>query len=147
MGGGIVGLSVAYALARRGVSGITVFEAEDRIARHQTGHNSGVIHSGLYYEPGSEQGVEVRTGTRVRNVSPRSTGLRIHTTRGDLIGDLRVTEEGEGSEEGVVMRRAYRPQTRSSRLLARRSTAEKICSMGSFMLTRRVASVDERFGE
>lgn len=53
VGGGIVGLATARALVRGGADGVVVLEAEDRIACHQTGHNSGVIHSGLYYEPGS----------------------------------------------------------------------------------------------
>src|SRR5262245_43309672 len=51
-GGGLVGLATAMALARRGLR-VIVLEAEDRLARHQSGHNSGVIHSGLYYKPGS----------------------------------------------------------------------------------------------
>jgi L-2-hydroxyglutarate oxidase len=53
IGGGIVGLATALSLARRGYSNLIVLEAEDRLAAHQTGHNSGVIHSGLYYKPGS----------------------------------------------------------------------------------------------
>ncbi len=53
VGGGIVGLATAMALARRGGFRITVLEAESRLAAHQTGNNSGVIHSGLYYKPGS----------------------------------------------------------------------------------------------
>lgn len=52
VGGGIVGLATARELAGRGHA-VNVLEAEDRIAAHQTGHNSGVIHSGLYYVPGS----------------------------------------------------------------------------------------------
>src|SRR5262245_9234151 len=54
IGGGIVGLATANALldVRRGVRMI-LLEAEGRFAAHQTGHNSGVIHSGLYYKPGS----------------------------------------------------------------------------------------------
>ena len=51
-GAGIVGLATAAELARRGHR-VTVLEKEDGIARHQTGRNSGVIHSGLYYRPGS----------------------------------------------------------------------------------------------
>jgi L-2-hydroxyglutarate oxidase len=51
-GGGLVGLGTAMALAGRGLK-VTVLEAEDRVAFHQSGHNSGVIHSGLYYKPGS----------------------------------------------------------------------------------------------
>ncbi len=54
VGGGIVGLSTALTLAQRHRGlGITVFEKETDVAQHQTGHNSGVIHSGIYYRPGS----------------------------------------------------------------------------------------------
>ena len=52
VGGGVVGLGTGMALAAAGVA-VTVVEAEPGVARHQTGHNSGVIHSGLYYKPGS----------------------------------------------------------------------------------------------
>ncbi len=53
VGGGIVGLATAYALTRKEGRRIVVVEAEPRLACHQTGHNSGVVHSGLYYKPGS----------------------------------------------------------------------------------------------
>ena len=54
VGGGIVGLATAFKLGRRlpGLA-ITVLEKEDGVARHQTGNNSGVLHCGLYYKPGS----------------------------------------------------------------------------------------------
>jgi L-2-hydroxyglutarate oxidase len=52
VGGGLVGLGTAMALAGRGLK-VAVLEAEGRVAAHQSGHNSGVIHSGLYYKPGS----------------------------------------------------------------------------------------------
>lgn len=53
IGGGIVGMATAYALAPRWGNSLVVLEAEGRLAAHQTGNNSGVIHSGLYYKPGS----------------------------------------------------------------------------------------------
>ena len=53
IGGGIVGLATAYALTQRGQRSLVVLEAEAKLAAHQTGNNSGVIHSGLYYKPGS----------------------------------------------------------------------------------------------
>ncbi len=56
IGGGIVGLATAYKLLRnRPNLSVTLLEKEDSVAFHQTGHNSGVIHSGLYYKPGSEK--------------------------------------------------------------------------------------------
>ena len=54
VGGGIVGLSIAYKLAKReSLKNILLIEKEDDLASHQTGNNSGVIHSGIYYTPGS----------------------------------------------------------------------------------------------
>lgn len=54
VGGGIVGLATAYALSRRPEApSVLLLEKEPWLARHQTGHNSGVIHSGIYYPPGS----------------------------------------------------------------------------------------------
>jgi L-2-hydroxyglutarate oxidase len=53
IGGGIVGLATAMALASDYSASVVVLEAEGTLAAHQTGNNSGVIHSGLYYKPGS----------------------------------------------------------------------------------------------
>ncbi len=53
IGGGIVGMATALKLSEESKARIAVIEAEDRVAAHQTGNNSGVIHSGLYYKPGS----------------------------------------------------------------------------------------------
>jgi (S)-2-hydroxyglutarate dehydrogenase len=54
VGGGIVGLATALRLKEQRPSlKLLVLEKEQRVAEHQTGHNSGVIHSGLYYKPGS----------------------------------------------------------------------------------------------
>src|SRR2546430_7477659 len=53
IGGGIIGLATAMALKTGSKMALAVLEAEDRLAQHQTGHNSGVIHSGVYYRPGS----------------------------------------------------------------------------------------------
>ena len=54
VGGGIVGLAIGRELAiRHPGARIVVFEKENQLARHQTGHNSGVVHAGIYYRPGS----------------------------------------------------------------------------------------------
>jgi L-2-hydroxyglutarate oxidase len=61
VGGGIVGLATAMALADSAIS-VAVIEAEREVALHQTGHNSGVIHSGLYYKPGSAKALNCAAG-------------------------------------------------------------------------------------
>jgi L-2-hydroxyglutarate oxidase len=53
IGGGIIGCATAMALAGKKDVSVVILEAESKLAAHQTGNNSGVIHSGLYYEPGS----------------------------------------------------------------------------------------------
>ena len=54
IGGGIVGLSTGMALTKKFPHAkIAIIEKEKELAHHQTGHNSGVIHSGIYYKPGS----------------------------------------------------------------------------------------------
>ncbi len=53
IGGGIVGLATAMALSKKFTASVLVIEAEKKLCAHQTGNNSGVIHSGLYYKPGS----------------------------------------------------------------------------------------------
>jgi len=65
IGGGIVGLSTAMALGKRySNSRILVLEKESEWAFHQTGNNSGVIHSGIYYKPGSFKAEFCRAGSR-----------------------------------------------------------------------------------
>ncbi len=65
IGGGIVGLATAYRLQERfpGKT-VVVLEKEREVAQHQTGHNSGVLHSGIYYKPGSLRATNCRDGKR-----------------------------------------------------------------------------------
>lgn len=64
-GGGIVGLATAIALGQKYPKArIVVLEKETSLAYHQTGHNSGVIHSGIYYKPGSFKAQFSRAGSR-----------------------------------------------------------------------------------
>lgn len=63
IGGGIVGLATAYRfLERFPGKTVAVLEKEDAVAKHQTGRNSGVLHSGVYYRPGSLRALNCRTG-------------------------------------------------------------------------------------
>ncbi len=65
VGGGIIGLAVGYRLTKRfpGVK-ISLFEKEPEVGTHQSGHNSGVLHAGLYYKPGSLKAKLAVTGIR-----------------------------------------------------------------------------------
>jgi (S)-2-hydroxyglutarate dehydrogenase len=65
IGGGIVGLATAYKLnLKYPAKKILVLEKEKEVAAHQTGHNSGVIHSGIYYKPGSYKAINCVSGRR-----------------------------------------------------------------------------------
>ncbi|UXM92658.1 L-2-hydroxyglutarate oxidase [Paenarthrobacter sp. JL.01a] len=66
VGGGIIGIAVARELANK-LDGaqVTIFEKEVRLAAHQTGHNSGVVHAGLYYEPGGLKARLCRRGVEL----------------------------------------------------------------------------------
>ena len=63
IGGGIVGLATAWRLLQqRPALRVVVLEKEQQVAQHQTGHNSGVLHSGIYYRPGSLRARNCREG-------------------------------------------------------------------------------------
>ena len=63
IGGGILGLATAYQFSSEYPRlSITVLEKESQLAMHQTGHNSGVLHTGIYYKPGSLKAVNCREG-------------------------------------------------------------------------------------
>jgi len=63
IGAGIVGLATAYQLSeKRPDLKIAIIEKEEGVAEHQTSHNSGVIHSGIYYKPGSSKAINCRKG-------------------------------------------------------------------------------------
>jgi L-2-hydroxyglutarate oxidase len=76
IGGGIVGLSTARALLERHPGArLLVLEKEGGWARHQTGHNSGVIHSGIYYKPGSLKARFCRAGAQALVEFCRERGI------------------------------------------------------------------------
>lgn len=92
VGGGIVGLATARALlAERPGLRLVILEKEARLASHQTGHNSGVIHSGIYYKPGSHKARLCVEGARLMKQFCAEHGIRV-----DPIGKVIVaTSEAE----------------------------------------------------
>jgi L-2-hydroxyglutarate oxidase LhgO len=116
-GGGIVGLATAFKLllARPGAA-VLVLEKEDSVGLHQTGHNSGVLHSGIYYKPGS-----LKARIAVRGRSQMARFCEEHGVPFELCGKVIVaTSEEErprlqallerGRENGVSGLRAISPE-------------------------------------
>ncbi|MCF8997747.1 FAD-dependent oxidoreductase, partial [Pseudomonas carnis] len=77
IGGGIVGLATAMELLKRqpGAS-LVILEKESVLARHQTGHNSGVIHAGIYYAPGSLKADLCKRGAEATKQFCREHGIK-----------------------------------------------------------------------
>lgn len=96
IGGGLVGLASAYQLDNKvGSVDLTVFEKEPQVARHQSGRNSGVIHSGIYYRPGSAKAETCRRGKdlltaycRERRIEFATPGKLIVATRESQLDGL-----------------------------------------------------------
>ncbi|HET6568869.1 MAG TPA: L-2-hydroxyglutarate oxidase [Rhodothermales bacterium] len=92
VGGGIVGLATAYQLSRRFPEhSVIVLEKEPEIARHQTGHNSGVLHSGIYYKPGSLKAINCREGKKAMEAFCAAEGVPYEITGKVIV----ATEEWE----------------------------------------------------
>src|SRR5262245_49535942 len=76
VGGGIVGLATAYRFTCRFPGKrVVVLEKESHVAAHQTGHNSGVLHSGIYYKPGSLKAVTCRAGKKAMEAFCAAEGV------------------------------------------------------------------------
>ena len=92
VGGGIVGLASAYKInCRYPNKKVLVLEKENEVAAHQTGHNSGVIHSGIYYKPGSYKAIHCVNGRR-----ELVDFAKEHKIKHDICGKVIVaTEESE----------------------------------------------------
>ena len=92
VGGGIVGLATAFKLGcRLPAASITVLEKEDSVGRHQTGNNSGVLHCGLYYKPGSAKARLAVSGIQEMVAFCRASGVR-HEICGKLVVAADETE-------------------------------------------------------
>ena len=108
IGGGIVGTATAMALTRRRQISLVILEAENQLAAHQTGHNSGVIHSGLYYKPGSLKARNCTIGREamyqfceMHEIPHDRCGKVVVATRYDELPALDMLEE-RGRANGLV---------------------------------------------
>ncbi|MGW7671980.1 MULTISPECIES: L-2-hydroxyglutarate oxidase [unclassified Streptomyces] len=126
IGGGIVGLSTAYAITRASPgTRVTVLEKEPGPARHQTGRNSGVVHSGIYYRPGSLKARYAVRGAAEMvefcseyGIAHAVTGKLIVATERDELPRLHALVQ-RGRENGIPVRELgpaqiaeYEPQVR-----------------------------------
>jgi L-2-hydroxyglutarate oxidase LhgO len=101
VGAGLVGLAVARQLAQSNVP-VVVFEKEAAVARHQSGHNSGVVHAGIYYLPGSAKATMCRRGVELLQAYCTDRGLP-WDARGKLVV---ARDEAETARLGEIERRA-----------------------------------------
>ncbi|MFI1213550.1 L-2-hydroxyglutarate oxidase [Streptomyces sp. NPDC020802] len=139
IGGGIVGLSTAYAITRSAPgTRVTVLEKEPGPARHQTGRNSGVIHSGIYYRPGSLKArFAVRGAAELvkfcaeYDIAHAVTGKLIVATERDELPRLHALVQ-RGRENGIAVRELgasqigeYEPEVRG--LAAIRVATTGVC--------------------
>ncbi|MEV2252484.1 L-2-hydroxyglutarate oxidase [Streptomyces sp. NPDC050147] len=143
IGGGIVGLSTAYAITRAAPgTRVTVLEKEAGPARHQTGRNSGVIHSGIYYRPGSLKARYAARGAAEMvkfcaeyGIAHEVTGKLIVATERSELPRLHALVQ-RGRENGIPVRELgpaqiaeYEPEVRG--LAAIQVGTTGICDYGS----------------
>lgn len=100
IGGGIIGLALAHRLSSDGIA-VTVLEKENHWAAHQTGHNSGVIHAGPYYRPGSLKAAMCLEGNRSMAAFAREYSIT-HEICGKLI--VATSESEVGRLEALASR-------------------------------------------
>ncbi len=116
IGGGIVGLATARALMRAGVRDLVLLEKEPDIARHQSTHNSGVLHAGLHYAPGSVKARLARSGIRAmtsycieHGIVHEICGKLVVATRDDELPRLRALQD-RGQRNGLAGLRWLSPE-------------------------------------
>jgi L-2-hydroxyglutarate oxidase len=103
VGGGIVGLAAAREILRaRSGASIVILEKESAVARHQTGHNSGVIHAGIYYAPGSFKARFCREGAAATKAFCAEQGIKFENCGKLLV----ATNDREQAQMGALFERA-----------------------------------------
>ncbi|MFM7107576.1 MAG: L-2-hydroxyglutarate oxidase, partial [Planctomycetaceae bacterium] len=104
IGGGLVGLATAWRLLQRGAGDVTLLEKDARVACQQSTHNSGVLHAGLFYKPGSEKAV-----LSVRGLRQMVEFCRNHEIPHEICGKVVVaTNDRERAQLDVLWERGTR---------------------------------------
>ena len=121
IGGGIVGLSAAQELTRQFPHlRLVLAEKESRLAGHQTGHNSGVIHSGIYYKPGS-----LKARTCVDGAAAMIEFCRNHSVPLQICGKVIVaTQVEEFPQLDELLQRGRQNGVSGVRLMSREELRE-----------------------
>jgi L-2-hydroxyglutarate oxidase LhgO len=173
VGAGLVGLAVARRMAEQTGARVTVFEKEAQVAAHQSGHNSGVIHSGIYYTPGSLKARLCRRGARLvrefsdaHGIAYREIG-KVIVARDEAelsrLRDLRERAQANGVpgvtwlDEGALREREPHVRGRAAlhspttaiidyRLVAR-ALADEVAALGGTVLLQHAVTRIERVGE
>ncbi|HQT94095.1 MAG TPA: L-2-hydroxyglutarate oxidase [Thermoanaerobaculaceae bacterium] len=116
VGGGIVGVATAMAVLARARVSLAVVEKEPRLAAHQTGNNSGVIHSGLYYKPGSLKARNCTAGREAllrfcseRGIPTERCGKVVVATRAEQLPALEELRR-RGEANGLAGLRGLGPE-------------------------------------
>jgi len=113
IGGGIVGLAAAREILRaRPNASIVVVEKESAVARHQTGHNSGVIHAGIYYEPGSLKARFCREGAAATKAFCAEQGIKFENCGKLLV----ATNDREHAQMEALFERAKQNGIKAERI-------------------------------
>jgi (S)-2-hydroxyglutarate dehydrogenase len=163
VGGGIVGLATAMSIQKRFPDAkVCILEAEAGVARHQSGHNSGVIHSGIYYKPGSQKAINCRVGKQAMEEFCTEHGIAwdrcgkvvVATTAEELPRLDRIAERA--TQNGVSFQRLDTDQLRELEPAAAGLAAlhvpetgivnyAKVCEVMSQIVTSRAGSVRLKF--
>jgi (S)-2-hydroxyglutarate dehydrogenase len=169
IGAGILGLAVGRELAQSGAE-VTVLDKEDRVAAHQTGHNSGVVHAGIYYTPGSLKAKLCREGAALLREYCAGHGLPyaevgklvIASKRAELAGLRRIADRARENKvpgiaeldalglreiepDAVGVAAVHSPHTAITDFpaVARRLAADIAASGGSVRLSHPVRGIKE----
>ena len=106
IGGGVIGLATAYNLKKTyPKKSIIVIEKENSLSSHQTGNNSGVIHSGIYYKPGSLKAINCRKGKQALERFCKQEGVNyeqcgkviVATSENELPAMQKIYERGKAN--------------------------------------------------